>query len=625
MAEDAEPSSPLIAKQNRRVAVPGRGTAIVLALTISVGALVLVAVLSVLGITLLVAQNNTLQLLAINGRLSVASIEQRIDALLRPAENQLAYIADRMTAHPGLEADLTRTIDILTGAQSATPQIASVAFVKADGEITAVERDEGLIYRDFLAQDEMIQMLLKAARASKDPAWRPVIWRSPFNTPLLNYHYPVYGPGGLVGVLVALIPAEVLSDMLAANDAALASADPDSEDVVASSYILSGQYTVLAHPDMKPEKLGLSESKPLPALAEFPDPIMRGIWRDRREESQFFDDTTSNRGHMTRTDRVRYLFVYNELRGYGDEPWTVGIYIRMRDAVAEMVKLAVAGAVGLIILGLAIATTIYIGRKIARPVQRLAVAADRVRDLNLAAISELPGSRIRELNDAAAAFNAMVNGLRWFETYVPRPLVRRLLGHGAEATASEERQVTVMFTDIAGFTPLSEGMPAQELAAYLNHHFSIVTDCIDQHGGTVDKFMGDAVMAFWGAPDEQTDHADRACRAALAIRDAIVADNPGLERHGQPVIRMRVGIHTGPVVVGNIGSQSRINYTIVGDTVNVGQRLEALCKEMAGPDDSCAILLSGDTRMALVSDLSPDYLGEREIRGRDEPVSVYKL
>jgi len=624
MAENA-PSSPPVVERGRHAAVAGRGVAMVLALTVSLGGLVLVAVLSVLGITLYVARENTRDLLSDNGQLLVFSIEQRVDALLKPAENQLSYIASRIADGTVEKTDPDRNMDLLTGALSATPQITAIVYIDKTGEVTAVRRDNSQVFQSTLAHDPDVNALLKAARASREPTWRQVVWRAPFDTPLVNFHQPVYGRDGFMGELAALIPAYELSKMLAENDTLMAAINRSRSDVVAGSFILYGRDQVLAHPQMTRNEPGLSRAKPLPTLAAFKDPVLAGIWQDWSEGSQTLSTRAGITGHVTKTGGTRYVFVYKELIGYGDRPWFVGTYIRLADALEELIRLAVAGAVGMVILVLAIATTIYAGRKIARPVQRLAVAADRVRELNLASISELPGSRIRELNDAAAAFNSMVNGLRWFENYVPRTLVRRLLGRGTEATASEAREVTVMFTDIAGFTPLSEDMPPQELAAYLNHHFAIVTECVERYGGTVDKFIGDAVMAFWGAPDDQPDHADRACRAALAIRAAVAADNPDLERNGEPPVRMRIGIHTGPVIVGNIGSPARINYTIVGHTVNVGQRLEALGKELDGADECCAILISGDTRGALTSDLEPGYLGERTIRGRDEPLAVYRL
>src|SRR3546814_11538037 len=140
----------------------------------------------------------------------------------------------------------------------------------------------------------------------------------------------------------------------------------------------------------------------------------------------------------------------------------------------------------------------------------------------------------------------MLSGLRWFETYVPRSLVMRLIRLGEGGVESEERPVTVMFTDIVGFTAASQRLTPRDTADFLNHHFALVAAAIDASGGTLDKYMGDAVMAFWGAPDDQPDHAARACRAALARMRAVVAANRARKArgrapaHGLPSSRDRV-------------------------------------------------------------------------------------
>src|SRR5258708_16097094 len=152
-----------------------------------------------------------------------------------------------------------------------------------------------------------------------------------------------------------------------------------------------------------------------------------------------------------------------------------------------------------------------------------------------------------------------------------------------------------MFTDIAGFTHQAERLSASDTAAFLNDHFSLLIPCIEAEGGTVDKFIGDSVMAFWSAPEPQPDHADRACRTALAIRAAVSAENDARCGRGEPPIRLRIGIHTGPAVIGNIGSAERVNYTVVGDTVNMAQRCEALAKELNQPRTDVPILVTPPT------------------------------
>ncbi|MYF87564.1 MAG: adenylate/guanylate cyclase domain-containing protein [Rhodospirillaceae bacterium] len=185
--------------------------------------------------------------------------------------------------------------------------------------------------------------------------------------------------------------------------------------------------------------------------------------------------------------------------------------------------------------------------------------------------------------------------------------------------------ITVMFTDIAGFSSVSEDLSAPEVAALVNRHFEIVAGCIEAEDGTVDKFIGDSVMAFWGAPDAQPDAAGRACRAALAIADGIRAENVQRQAAGEAPLGIRIGIHSGSATVGNIGSPGRINYTIIGDAVNVGQRLEQLGKTLCPDGSETAILISGDTAAGLGPEFAPKPAGRHRVKGRAGEVDVFTL
>ena len=256
----------------------------------------------------------------------------------------------------------------------------------------------------------------------------------------------------------------------------------------------------------------------------------------------------------------------------------------------------------------------------------------------------------------------MISGLKWFETYVPRTLVRSLLADNDDSVlVSAERDVTVIFTDIRSFTTITETlgpqgtvkmlneyftlmvdypviftdirsfttraetMAATETAEFLNDHFSLVAGCVEEQGGTVDKYIGDSVMAFWGAPYPVDDHAARACRAALAIRDRIARENSSKENQGLPILKMGIGIHSGKVIAGNIGAPGRVNYTLVGDTVNLAQRLEQLCKPLAEPADQVTVLISRDVAEAVNAMFDIVDCGTREIRGRVASLDVFRL
>jgi adenylate cyclase len=219
----------------------------------------------------------------------------------------------------------------------------------------------------------------------------------------------------------------------------------------------------------------------------------------------------------------------------------------------------------------------------------------------------------------------MLGGLRWFQTYVPRVLVLQLMGQAQGELESKQRVVTVLFTDIVGFTEIGGRLPAPQLAEFLNRHFGLLGACIDAEQGTVDKYIGDSIMAFWGAPLLQADHAHRACRAAKAIAATLKADNDRRSAKGLKPVRLRIGIHTGPVVVGNVGAPGRVNYTLIGDTVNTAQRLEALGKTVDIGADDVVVLLSGETADFVGDEFQLRPLGEYELRGRSEKLRVYQL
>jgi len=262
---------------------------------------------------------------------------------------------------------------------------------------------------------------------------------------------------------------------------------------------------------------------------------------------------------------------------------------------------------------------------IARPIARLASVSGAVQRLEIGRAELLDPTYLREVNRAANAYNAMLNALRWFEIYLPRSLVLRLMRQGASAVRSEQREVTVLFTDIVGFTGLASDLPAADLAQLLNEHFSLLAEPIEAEEGTIDKYIGDSVMAFWGAPMEQPDHARRAARACLAAVRSLAEDNRRRAAAGQPAIRIRAGLHSGPVIVGNIGAPGRINYTLIGDTVNAAQRIEQLGKAHMEENETAVILVSGETAALLEPAFELQAVQELVLRGRREPTRIMKL
>ncbi|HET8729038.1 MAG TPA: adenylate/guanylate cyclase domain-containing protein, partial [Alphaproteobacteria bacterium] len=392
------------------------------------------------------------------------------------------------------------------------------------------------------------------------------------------------------------------------------------------AFVLYDRDYVLAHPNLPRLRLDFSntDGPPLPGIDEVGDPVLAGIRDDSRKAEAFNGIMVTS--SAAAEGEEEYLLLTRPTTGYGSRPWSVGIMLPAEEATAELERFGIAAAVGIGILLVSVGLALAIGIPISRKIRRLAGAADALAALEFDRVPVLPDSRFREFAHASAAVNAMVSGLRWFETYVPKALVLRLIRSGTRsALASEERAVTVMFTDIRGFSTLAERMTPVDTAGLLNAHFAALAGCIEAEGGTVDKFIGDAVMAFWGAPEEQPDHAARGLRAALAIDRTVRADNDRRQEQGLPALQVRIGLYSGPAVVGNIGSPSRINYTIVGDTVNTAARIEALASTLQRDGDDCLILAGAATLRSVGDPIPHASVGRHALRGLSGVVEIFRI
>jgi adenylate cyclase len=208
-----------------------------------------------------------------------------------------------------------------------------------------------------------------------------------------------------------------------------------------------------------------------------------------------------------------------------------------------------------------------------------------------------------------------------FSQYVNPAFVEELVAHPEKLRLGGERkELTVLFSDIAGFTTIAERMSPENLVALLNDYLSIMTDIVFATGGTLDKYEGDAIMAFWGAPIPQEDHALRACRAALEMQKAIIRIRDRWEGEGKPSISVRIGLSTGEMVVGNMGGSRKFDYTVIGDSVNLGSRLEGANKEYG-----TSIMMSQKTYERVKNLVIARELDLLVVKGKTEPIAVYEL
>lgn len=587
---------------------------------LSSGGLVLIAVATVLFLGFLGISTTITDL----GREKAALVANIVEA-------QLAESFDHVRNQTGLLADIATKrgidpladdgfVDLLAGGLAGSPGVTALDYFSSSGEWLRVTRNSetGVTVRRRTIRDPAAAAALARSLAEGRPSWGQIFWDDSLQQPLLNYRLPMTDPAGQPGLLVAVI---------AVADLSLAFDQLNRRYGVVPFILLQKQY-VLAHPNLARGFAGGTALRPLPRLDEVGDPVLAAIW----EEGSLIDRLRSSRvyegqGHLRQAAETSYLYLYREVQRPGTAPWLVGSILREDSVDAALDRGVNVVLAGVAILVIAVLVAAYASRRLSRRFHDFAALAGSIRSLDFEATPVLRRSRVREVDDTAQAMNQMADAMRWFVTYVPRGLVRRLIRLGeADRLDSENRVLTVMFTDITGFTTLSEAMRADQVAAYLNRHFALLEDCVEAQDGTVDKMLGDGLMAFWGAPDEVPDHARRACAAALAMAQAVAADNRALRDEGRPPIQLRIGLHTGPVTVGNIGGTTRVNYTIVGDTVNTTQRICDHVRELKDRGET-TILVSDETRQAVGPDPGCDFAPEAEVqlRGQAHVTRIFRL
>jgi adenylate cyclase len=208
-----------------------------------------------------------------------------------------------------------------------------------------------------------------------------------------------------------------------------------------------------------------------------------------------------------------------------------------------------------------------------------------------------------------------------FSTYVNPSVVEELiLDPGKLKLGGERRELSVLFSDIEGFTTISEQLESQELVSLLNEYLSAMTEIVLRNDGTLDKFEGDAIVAFWGAPIPQEDHAIRACRCALQMQEALVDIRRLWKTQNRPRINVRIGINTGEMVVGNMGGARKFDYTVIGDSVNLASRLEGANKQY-----QTGILVSERTYEFVKDQILGRELDLIAVKGRSTPLRIFEL
>lgn len=316
-------------------------------------------------------------------------------------------------------------------------------------------------------------------------------------------------------------------------------------------------------------------------------------------------------GYLNIKGRILYV---NRFPEESQIPWNLVTIIHEDDVLGPIRRHALrALAVGLIPCLIFLAgTALYFGR-ISRRLKEVASEMDDAGNL-VFEIRDEPSalSRIKEVNEMNIALRKMKIGLQSFSKYVPFDLVKKVIRSGAfPQLGGEKREISVLFADLVQFTTLAERLSPDEIVAFLSIFLDSVTKEVHQEKGTIDKFMGDAVMGLFGAPDPLPGHASAACRAALAMKNLSSKD---------PRMKFRIGINSGPAMVGNFGSRERMDYTAIGDMVNIASRMEKINKEYG-----TQILIGPGTAQAVEKTLLARPIDWAMPAGKTQPLLIFEL
>jgi class 3 adenylate cyclase len=579
-------------------------------MALATGGLMLLAVAGVLYLGYSAARESTLELLSDTAKTLIDSMVQVFERELDPIVDQATWIAEEF-ASGRLDLDDRPRLDaFIRGSLAATPDLMGVAILAADSkEYRYLRRGKGADVRDR-SDDEGTREFINSGRAAVGSTWGVPLWVEDIGETIVNLRTPLFRDGRYLGILVQAVSIRDLSLSLVKQSAA--------EDLI--PFVLYARSWVLAHPRLVDAVNVFTENEPLPALAHLGDRVLGEIWGQNKEPLSILRDTSID-GAVVHVDSQDYVLLFRQLRRYADEPLTVGVYFEAGTKGTEQIeRLEKTIIFGVAILMLSVIAALAIGHAIGSPILRLSDAAKEVRRGNLDTLSPLPPTRLREIDDASRSFNAMVQGLR------ERRLVRDLLGkyvpESVAAKLIKERgaieplstQATVMFTDVAGFTTLSEQVSPEELVEMLNEYFTVLADILESHGGVITQFQGDGLLAVFNVPAPDPDHAAEAVRSAVEMQRAV-----GSRTFAGHTLSSRIGVTTGEVVAGSVGTSGRLSYTIYGDTVNLASRLEQMNKQFG-----TGILLSQHT-VVLAGDFPFQRIGEVEVRGKAEPVTVYTL
>ncbi len=382
--------------------------------------------------------------------------------------------------------------------------------------------------------------------------------------PVITVSAPLRGK--VPGVLAADLKLDTFSDFVQAQR-------PGEHGIV---LIFDSTGSLIAHPDFARFVVDAMThpSRPqLPNITEINSGVVGAVLRRSHGRDHYDGSIRDDQGrdYLFRVAKFTLGEQYNA---------NILLLAAQEDFAQDVRRLQFTGLILAIIAGAAFIPVIWIfGSGMSRSLKSITAQAVKLQKLAAPDLSPVT-SRIKEIHELGSAMELAQRAIWSFARFIPKEIVQRIIDNSISTELGGVREeITVVFTDVRDFTTIAESADPDMLMHQTSRYFSVLTEAFLAEGGTVDKFIGDAVMVFWNAPNPQPDHVERACRAALAGRMACEKLNTQFETEGLKPFFTRFGIHVGEAVVGNLGSTERMNYTALGNTVNLAARLEGLNKQ----------------------------------------------
>ncbi len=423
--------------------------------------------------------------------------------------------------------------------------------------------------------------------------------------PIISMAYPIRVDGKFGGAASANITLKELSKFLDAHKAS-----PNSVTL-----IVDHLDNIIAYPVMAKSVRHSGSKVELAKVSELDVPqVVKAVHLDKTLGVDRFNFELGS-------DGKEYVALFSKIPGKFFKKWEVIVVTPVDDFVGALKQTNRKLIWLMAALVVVESAMIYVmAKKISRPIEIVSGAIERIRSLSFGQ-KPFPDSRVREIDQLQRATVLLDNALRSFSVFVPVGLVRRLIESGKPlAPAVESRFMTIFFSDLESFTKIAEQLSPQELSEQTSHYFETVTVAVTEEQGTIDKFIGDSVMAFWGAPAALDDHVYRACLAALKASYRMKRLNAEWANEGRTPMPMRIGVHCADVVVGNVGSPQRLSYTVMGDGVNVASRIEGLNKQFG-----TSICISDSVYERVAGRVVARALGHVPVKGRETEIMVYEL